>query len=59
MKVIETKKGLETLLKRCQEKGLDEAVQIIKGCLKEDLAMDELDYENLGKEYQQCCKGLK
>ena len=59
MKYIESKKGLETLLKRCQAKGLEEAVKIIKGCLQDNLAMDEDDYNNLGKEYQQCCKGLK
>ena len=59
MKYIESKKGLTTLLKRCEEKGLTEAVETIKGCLKYNLAMDEMDYENLGKEYRKCCKGLK
>ncbi len=66
MHYIETKKGLETLLKRYQEAGVtDEAypvdrwISVIKGCLKEGLAMDEVDFENTPKELKPLWRGLK
>ena len=62
MKHIETKKGLETLLKRYQEKGVKEWgywYGVIKGCIDEGLAMDDIDYDNTPKELRECWKGLK
>lgn len=63
---IETKKGLQTLLKRYQEAGVtDEAypvdrwISVIKGCIKEGLAMDEVDYENTPKELKPLWRGLR
>jgi len=63
---IETKKGLQTLLKRYQEAGVtDEAypvdrwISVIKGCIKEGLAMDEIDYENTPKELKPLWRGLR
>ena len=67
---IETKKGLQTLLKRYQEAGVtDETkdasggyeahwITCIKGCIKEGLAMDEVDYENTPKELKPLWRGL-
>ena len=58
MKHHETKKGLETLLKRYLEAGVtDETmdanggyqadwIRTIKGCIEEGFAMDKTDYEN-------------
>ena len=55
MHYIETKKGLETLLKRYQEAGVTDQtkdasggyeakwISTIKGCIEEGLAMDEVD----------------
>lgn len=62
---IETKKGLQTLLKRYQEAGVtDEAypdrwISVIKGCIEEGLAMDEVDYENTPKELKPLWRGLR
>ena len=63
---IETKKGLETLLKRYQEAGVtdesypvDRWISVIKGCIKEDLAMDETDWDNTPKELRPLWKGLR
>ena len=63
---IETKKGLKTLLKRYQAAGvtdekypIDKWITVIKGCIKEGLAMDEVDYENTPKELRPLWKGLK
>ena len=71
MKHIETKKGLETLLKRYLEAGVtDETMDVnggyqadwirtIKGCIEEGLAMDETDYENTPYESRPLWRGLK
>ena len=62
---IETKKGLKTLLKRYKEAGVtddqypDEWIKVIKGCIKEGLAMDEVDYENTPKHLRPLWNGLK
>ena len=62
---IETKKGLETLLKRYLEAGvtdessIDRCISCIKGCIEEGLAMDEIDYENTPVELRPLWRGLK
>ena len=65
-KHIETKKGLQTLLKRYQKMGvsdetypIDKWISVIKGCIEEGLAMDEVDYANTPKELKPLWKGLK
>lgn len=62
---IETKKGLTTLLKRYQEAGVtderypvDRWISVIKGCIEEGLAMDEVDYENTPRELKPLWRGL-
>jgi hypothetical protein len=60
MKHIETKKGLKELLRRYEEAGADEYwLMTIRGCIEEDLAMDEIDYENTPKELRKLWRGLK
>lgn len=65
MHYIETKKGLETLLKRYQEAGvtddssIDRWISVIKGCIDESLAMDEVDYENTPIELKPLWRGLR
>ena len=60
MKLIETQKGLKTLLKRYEEANASEYwISVIKGCINEDLAMDEDDYDNTPKELRKLWKGLK
>ena len=66
MKYIETKKGLQTLLKRYQEAGVtdetypvDKWISCIQGCINEGLPMDEIDYENTPVELRKLWKGLK
>lgn len=62
---IQTKKGLQTLLKRYEESGItdttypDAWISVIKGCIKEGLAMDETDYENTPKQLRPLWKGLR
>ena len=69
---IETKKGLNTLLKRVKDYGrkaikekgfnLDEFIywrKCIEGCLQENLAMDEVDYENAPAWFRPLWKGLR
>ena len=68
---IETKKGLETLLKRYLAAGVtDETkdasnayeakwISCIKGCIEEGLAMDEIDFENTPEELRPLWRGLK
>ena len=63
---IETKKGLTTLLKRYQEAGVtderypvDRWISVIKGCIEEGLAMDEVDYENTPRELKPLWRGLR
>ena len=60
MKHIETKNGLIKLLKRYEDANAPEYwISVIKGCIKEDLAMDEDDYDNTPKELRKLWKGLK
>ena len=73
MKNIESKKGLNTLLKRVQkytkensneldQKDLGEILYwsgVIRGCIEEGLAMDEIDYENAPAWFRPLWKGLK
>ena len=62
---IETKKGLQTLLKRYQDAGvtdekyIDRWISVIKGCIEEGLPMDETDWENTPKELRPLWKGLR
>ena len=59
-KHIETKQGLETLLKRYLDNGASEEwILTIKGCIKDNLAMDEIDYDNTPKKLKPLWKGLK
>ena len=67
----ETKKGLETLLKRYQEAGVtdekypvDRWITCITQCIEslngpEPLAMDEVDWENTPAELKPLWRGLK
>ena len=71
MRYISTKKGLKTLLQRYLAAGvtdetLDKSnsykaswISTIKGCIEEDLAMDEIDYENTPDELKPLWRGLK
>ena len=60
MKHIETTQGLKTLLKRYKEANAPEYwILVIEGCIREDLAMDEDDYDNTPKELRKLWKGLK
>ena len=71
MPYIQTQKGLETLLKRYEAAGvtdntLDKSggyqaqwISTIKGCIKEGLAMDEVDYENTPDDLKKLWRGLK
>lgn len=60
MKNIETLKGLTTLLERYEKAGASEEwLNTIKGCIKDNLAMDEEDYANTPKELKPLWKGLK
>ena len=47
MKHIQTKEGLKTLLKRYQETGITDNtwISVIKGCIKEGLAMAMLTHQ--------------
>lgn len=69
---IESKAGLKTLLKRVKEYGqnairekdfnLDEFIywrKVVEGCIDEDLAMDEVDYENAPNWFRPLWRGLK
>ena len=59
-KRIETNKGLKELLKRYEEaKASEEWLNTIRGCIKEGLAMDEVDYANTPKELKPLWKELK
>lgn len=59
-KQIETKKGLETLLRKYTEAGAPEYwLNVIRGCIKEGLAMDETDYYNTPKDLRRLWIGLK
>lgn len=60
MKRIERKKDLLTLKERYLTAGANEYwIRVIEGCIKEDLPMDEIDYENTPKELRKLWKGLK
>ena len=69
---IETKQGLKTLLKRTKEYGdkaiyeegfhLDEFIywrKVVEGCIDENLAVDEVDYENAPSWFRPLWRGLK
>lgn len=68
---IETKKGLETLLKRYKDAGVTDQtkdasdayeakwISCIQGCIDEGLAMDEVDYENTPDNLKPLWRGLK
>ncbi len=69
---IESKAGLKILLKRVKEYGqnairekdfnLDEFIywrKVVEGCIDEDLAMDEVDYENAPSWFRPLWRGLK
>lgn len=72
---IATKKGLKELKKRFQEvepqklEGANEGtnyeryasywIQTIDGCIKDGLAMDEIDYENTPKVWRKLWRGLR
>lgn len=62
-KRIETTKGLLKLLERFRAKpSTEEArywISTILGCIREGLAMDEVDYENTSSEYRPLWNGLK
>jgi hypothetical protein len=63
---IESKKGLRELLKRMEnEKGTSKIpdyenwIKVIEGCIEENLAMDEVDYENFPPQLRKLWRGLK
>lgn len=68
-KHIETKKGLRTLLERLKNMkeydivdvlpDYDYWVKVVEGCIKEGLAMDEVDWDNSPKWFRPLWKGLK
>lgn len=65
MKRIESKEGLEELLKRYKKAGVKDSkngdcwIKTIKGCIKDNLAMDETDYNNTSEDLKKLWKGLK
>lgn len=65
MKRIESKEGLKELLKRYKKAGVkdskngDEWIKTIKVCIKDNLAMDELDYANTPENLKKLWIGLK
>jgi hypothetical protein len=72
MHYIETKKGLETLLKRMDDSqeelihrlgnNLEEYTywkKVVEGCIEEGLAMDEVDWENAPSWFRPLWRGLK
>lgn len=65
MHYIETKKGLETLLKRYQDAGVtddtypDRWITVITYCIEEGYAMDEVDWDNTPTELKPLWRGLK
>ena len=63
---IETKKGLKTLLERMDDlKGVSKYQdfyywkKVVEGCIEENLAMDEVDYENAPDWFRPLWRGLK
>ena len=63
---IERKKDLEILLKRMDDlKGgenqpeFDYWHRVVEGCIKEELAMDETDYENAPSWFRKLWVGLR
>lgn len=70
-KCIETKQGKEKLLQRYLELGVTDQtkdatntyeakwITAIKYAIENDLAMDEIDYDNTPKELRKCWRGLK
>ena len=63
---IESKKGLKTLLEIMDDlKGafkyqdFDYWKKVVKGCIEENLAIDEVDYENAPDWFRPLWRGLK
>lgn len=67
---IETKKGLQILLKRYLDHGVTDKtpaaagypgqwISTIQGCIEQGLAMDEVDYENTPKSLKPLWAGLR
>ena len=64
---ISTHTGLQTLLKRLSSKSSEKDeleeynywVAVVKGCIDENLAMDETDYENSPMWFRKLWIGLK
>jgi hypothetical protein len=57
---IETKKGLQELLRRYKEVNASGYwIQVIEGCIKDGLAMDETDYENTPNSLRKLWRGLQ
>lgn len=70
MKAIKSKAGLEELLRRYRLAGVDDNtkdingdkgffITTIMGCIKNEYAMDEIDYTNTPFELRKLWKGLK
>ena len=70
MRSIKSKAGLEELLKRYREAGVDDNtkdidgdkgffITTIMGCIENGYAMDEVDYTNTPFELRKLWKGLK
>lgn len=59
-KHIQTKKGLQELLRRYENAGAEQYwLDVIKGCIKDNLAMDEIDYDNTSTELRKLWRGLE
>lgn len=59
-KHIETKRGLQELLRRYKEANASGYwIQVIEGCIKEGLAMDETDYANTPNLLRKLWRGLR
>ena len=65
-KHISSSKGLRELLQRMKNlkgsaklKDYDYWVKVVTGCIKEGLAMDEVDFENAPEWFRPLWKGLK
>ena len=66
MRHIESKKDLQTLLKRVENlpgvENLEDYeywVKVVKGCIEDGLAMDEVDYENAPRWFRPLWTGLR
>lgn len=66
MRHIESKKDLQTLLNRMENlKGANKLEEydywhlVVEGCIKDGLAMDEVDYENAPRWFRPLWTGLR